>query len=189
MHLAYRPKDSMRGHGMKSIGTIQFISPWGLMFMSTSELGIYRIGFPDDPIPDTPFVGKHIAADYYEMFNCIDNRSLPIDVAQNLQNVIDFINGKNHGEDIWLCPICTDFQFLVYRELLKIPFGKTATYSEVAAAIGQPTATRAVATAIAKNPLAVIVPCHRIVPASGGIGNYFWGADRKRQILEYEARK
>lgn len=188
MYLSYIPKESPRWFGIKNLGTIQFISPWGLMSMTTSELGLYRIDFPNEPIPNTPFVGKKICAEYWEMFNSIDNGSLPgCNLAQNFQNAIDFINGKNDGKDIWMCPMCTDFQYLVYRHLITIPRGSTSTYSEVAEAIGQPTATRAVASAIAKNPIAVLIPCHRIVPASGGIGNYFWGADRKRLLLDYES--
>ena len=189
MYLSHKPKDCLRNHGTEHDITIQFMSPWGLMSMSTSEQGICKIGFPDEPLPYAHFVGKSISPKIIEKCNTLDKGYLPVDLARNMQNAIDFINGKNDGKDIWMYPICTDFQFKVYKHLITIPRGKTYTYREVAAAIGQPTATRAVATAIAKNPLAVLVPCHRIVPASGGIGNYFWGSERKRQLLDYESRR
>lgn len=187
MHLSYRPTDSLRGHEIVFEVTIQFYSPWGLMAMSTTESGISKIGFLDEPLPYAPFVGKCISPEIMEICNTLDKGHHPVSIAQNLQNAIDFINGKTDSEDVWICPICTDFQFKVYNHLISIPSGKTATYSAVAAAIGQPTATRAVASAIAKNPIAILIPCHRIVPASGGTGKYFWGADRKRRLLDYES--
>ena len=80
----------------------------------------------------------------------------------------------------------TAFQRLVWRELQRIPRGQTRTYHEVAQAIGHPTATRAVARACATNPLALVVPCHRVVRADGTPGGYRWGADRKRALLQAE---
>lgn len=82
----------------------------------------------------------------------------------------------------------TPFQQRVWRELLKIPAGTTVTYGEVARRIGKPRAVRAVASAIAANTLPVVIPCHRVVPASGGIGKYRWGVARKRWLLERERR-
>jgi len=80
----------------------------------------------------------------------------------------------------------TAFQWRVWRELTKIPRGQTRTYADVARAIGQPSAARAVARACASNPLALLVPCHRVVPAGGGIGGYRWGAETKRRLIEEE---
>lgn len=80
----------------------------------------------------------------------------------------------------------TAFQWQVWQALMAIPFGETRTYGEVAAAIGQPKAVRAVARACATNPVALAIPCHRVVPASGGEGGYRWGAHRKRALLKHE---
>jgi AraC family transcriptional regulator, regulatory protein of adaptative response / methylated-DNA-[protein]-cysteine methyltransferase len=80
----------------------------------------------------------------------------------------------------------TAFQHKVWDALRDIPFGETATYAEVAKRIGAPMATRAVAGACAANPLAVAVPCHRVVRADGGLGGYRWGVDRKRRLLARE---
>lgn len=85
-----------------------------------------------------------------------------------------------------LSPKGTDFQQSVWRALLEIPFGKLLNYKEIATHIGQPGASRAVGTAIAANPIALLIPCHRVVPASGGAGNYRWGSDRKLALLEAE---
>ncbi len=80
----------------------------------------------------------------------------------------------------------TAFQEQVWQALRQIPTGSTATYSEVATSIGKPKASRAVATACAANPLAVIVPCHRVVRASGELSGYRWGVERKRALLTDE---
>lgn len=80
----------------------------------------------------------------------------------------------------------TAFQASVWRALRRIPLGQTATYTQIAAAVGRPTAVRAVANACAANPLAVLVPCHRVVRADGGLGGYRWGRERKRALLRRE---
>ena len=80
----------------------------------------------------------------------------------------------------------TDFQIDVWRVLLEIPFGKTSTYSEIAMAINNPRALRAVGTAIGRNPVAILVPCHRVLRTDGGIGGYYWGIEKKKKLLEWE---
>ncbi|MGE4082249.1 MAG: bifunctional DNA-binding transcriptional regulator/O6-methylguanine-DNA methyltransferase Ada [Vicinamibacterales bacterium] len=81
----------------------------------------------------------------------------------------------------------TAFQWKVWKALQAIPAGETRTYAEVARAVGRPSAVRAVASACARNPVAVVVPCHRVVPKAGGLGGYRWGAERKRALLAREA--
>ena len=80
----------------------------------------------------------------------------------------------------------TPFQRAVWAALQQIPPGRTETYAQVAARIGNPGAARAVARACAANPVALLVPCHRVVPASGGTGGWRWGAARKRVLLDQE---
>ena len=80
----------------------------------------------------------------------------------------------------------TDFQMKVWRALLEIPFGKTSTYSDIAKAINNPRALRAVGTAIGRNPVAILVPCHRVLRSDGGIGGYYWGIEKKKILLEWE---
>jgi len=83
----------------------------------------------------------------------------------------------------------TAFQWRVWKALQAIPAGQTRSYAQVAEAIGRPRAVRAVARACATNPVALVVPCHRVVPASGGTGGYRWGADRKAALLARESRR
>ena len=82
----------------------------------------------------------------------------------------------------------TPFQFLVWDELRAIPAGETRSYSEIARRIGRPRAIRAVGTANGANPVSIIIPCHRAIRASGHLGGYRWGLERKRKLLEMEAR-
>lgn len=85
-----------------------------------------------------------------------------------------------------LSPEGTDFQKSVWRELLEIPLGSRVHYGTIAKKIRRPKAFRAIGTAVGANPISLLIPCHRVVPASGGIGNYRWNADRKRALLEWE---
>jgi AraC family transcriptional regulator of adaptative response/methylated-DNA-[protein]-cysteine methyltransferase len=78
------------------------------------------------------------------------------------------------------------FQWKVWRELQKIPFGETRSYGEIANAIGAPKAVRAVANACANNRAAVIIPCHRVVRQNGELGGYRWGLERKQRLIEKE---
>jgi len=80
----------------------------------------------------------------------------------------------------------TAFQRRVWDWLRAIPSGTTYSYSEAAKAIGAPNAARAIARACATNPVALVIPCHRIIPKGGGAGGYRWGLDRKRQLLKLE---
>ena len=101
--------------------------------------------------------------------------------------VLDGIAGALPARDLPLDLRGTAFQRRVWEELRRIPAGQTRTYAQVAAAIGHPKAARAVGRACATNPAPVVVPCHRVVPASGGLGNYSMGVERKRALLEREA--
>lgn len=80
----------------------------------------------------------------------------------------------------------TPFQLDVWSALLNIPLGSTTTYGSLAAEIGRPKAFRAVGSAVGDNPIFHAIPCHRVLPASGGVGNYFWGAEIKKAILDWE---
>lgn len=80
----------------------------------------------------------------------------------------------------------TPFQIDVWQALLTIPFGKTVSYREIAHAVGRPHAARAVGQAVGANPLSLVIPCHRVVPLSGGAGQYAWGEHIKKQLLQKE---
>jgi O-6-methylguanine DNA methyltransferase len=95
---------------------------------------------------------------------------------------IDFSNPKSYKYDL----VGTPFQKEVWKALMKIKPGQTKTYKEVAEMIGKPTAVRAVASAIAKNNIAILVPCHRVIRADGKIGEFRWGTNMKMKLLQTE---
>ncbi len=80
----------------------------------------------------------------------------------------------------------TNFQLKVWQALLNIPTGSTVTYGDIANAIGKPTSSRAVGNAVGGNPVAFVIPCHRVLRESGALGGYRWGADKKQAILAWE---
>jgi AraC family transcriptional regulator, regulatory protein of adaptative response / methylated-DNA-[protein]-cysteine methyltransferase len=103
-----------------------------------------------------------------------------------IEALLDFADSQTHWRVLPVDVRGTAFQERVWRALREIPAGQTRTYAEVAAAIGAPQSVRAVANACAANPVAVAVPCHRVLPKAGGVGGYRWGAATKKQLLELE---
>ena len=100
--------------------------------------------------------------------------------------ILAYLDGKEPDLDLPLDIRATAFQRRVWQELQKIPFGQTRTYAAVARGIGNPKAARAVAHACATNPVALVIPCHRVVRADGDLGGYRWGVTRKKVLLEGE---
>jgi AraC family transcriptional regulator of adaptative response/methylated-DNA-[protein]-cysteine methyltransferase len=100
--------------------------------------------------------------------------------------VLAHLEGRRPRLELPLDVQATAFQWQVWQALAAIPYGETRTYSDVARTIGQPRAARAVARACATNPVALAIPCHRVVPAAGGAGGYRWGTARKRTLLKME---
>jgi AraC family transcriptional regulator of adaptative response/methylated-DNA-[protein]-cysteine methyltransferase len=86
-----------------------------------------------------------------------------------------------------LCIKGTKFQIEVWRNLLQIPFGETINYQGLARSLGRPTAARAIGNAIGKNPVSYLIPCHRVIRASGALGGYRWGTERKQAMLDWES--
>ncbi len=106
------------------------------------------------------------------------------DTHQYIEGILSYLQGSS--VNIPMVPAGTEFQLRVWSALRAIPFGSTVTYSEVAEMIGQPLAVRAVANACARNPLPLIIPCHRVIRKNGELGGYGLGIDRKKKLLEQE---
>lgn len=102
------------------------------------------------------------------------------------ERVIHALDSATDDPDIPVDPRGTDFQKSVWRALREIPAGATVTYSELANRIGRPESVRAVAAACGANPIAVIVPCHRVIGKDGSLTGYAWGIEKKRMLLERE---
>ena len=111
------------------------------------------------------------------------------DFERLVAKVVGFIEAPALGLGLPLDVRGTAFQERVWRALREIPAGETATYTDIAARIGSPSAVRAVAQACGANPLAVAIPCHRVVRRDGNLSGYRWGIERKRELLKREAKK
>ncbi len=110
-------------------------------------------------------------------------------ILQAAQTQLDeYFAGKRRRFDLPLELTGTAFQVKVWKELIKIPFGQTISYTQLARQVKNPRACRAVGSANGKNPLCIIVPCHRVIAADGAIGGYSGGIAQKRQLLELEQR-
>jgi len=104
-----------------------------------------------------------------------------------VNRILEHLRGREPKLDLPTDVQATAFQRRVWEELRRIPYGTTRTYSQVARAIGQPEAVRAVARACATNPVSVVVPCHRVVRGDGKLAGYRWGVKRKQALLEHES--
>ena len=99
----------------------------------------------------------------------------------------EYFAGERTGFDLPLDPAGTPFQRAVWEALVEIPYGETVSYGELARQVGRPGASRAVGLANGRNPISIVVPCHRVIGASGSLTGYGGGLDRKRFLLELEA--
>jgi methylated-DNA-[protein]-cysteine S-methyltransferase len=113
------------------------------------------------------------------------NGALDAEVARQIE---DFFAGKRRAFDLPLAPDGSDFQKRVWEELIRIPFGETISYGELARRVGRPGAARAVGRANATNPIALIVPCHRVIGSNGKLTGYAGGIDLKEKLLVWERR-
>ncbi len=104
-----------------------------------------------------------------------------------MDQLTEYFAGKRKSFDLELEPIGTEFQQRVWSRLRAIPYGETLSYAELAEAIGQPTAIRAVASANARNPLSILIPCHRVVGSDGRLTGYAGGVENKRRLLDLES--
>ncbi|WP_242345497.1 methylated-DNA--[protein]-cysteine S-methyltransferase [Anaeromyxobacter terrae] len=102
------------------------------------------------------------------------------------RQLAEWFAGERTSFDLPLRPRGTPFQLEVWRALAEIPFGETRTYGEIAARLGRPTAARAVGAANGRNPVSIVVPCHRVIGADGALTGYAGGVERKRWLLEHE---
>ena len=154
--------------------------PLGCLLVAVTERGICKLSLGDGPAP--LFAG--LEAEFNRAERIQDDEG----VGYWVERIIAYLEGWQPDLNLPLDLRATAFQLKVWRELQAIPVGETRSYGEVAAAIGQPTASRAVASACARNPVALVIPCHRIIRADKRLGGYRWGIERKRALLERERR-
>jgi len=152
-------------------------SPFGEIIIASTQKGICHISFIKDQ--------KEGIANLHYFF---PNAQLKKNTSQMQQDALQFFASEwKDPKKIKLHLKGTPFQLKVWQSLLRIPFGNMATYGTIAGTIQNPKASRAVGTAIGDNPVAFLIPCHRVIKSSGIIGDYHWGSNRKTAILGWEA--
>jgi AraC family transcriptional regulator of adaptative response/methylated-DNA-[protein]-cysteine methyltransferase len=154
--------------------------PLGRLLVAQTARGICRVSLGNNV--------DELAAGLRAEFPAAEIRRDQGMLATSIGAILDYLEGER-ALDLPLDVRATAFQRRVWEALRRIPYGSTRSYAQVARAIGHPTATRAVARACATNPAALVIPCHRVVRADGGLGGYRWGIERKRALLEREQER
>lgn len=140
---------------------------FGCFLIKGSTLGISSIKLVENPPVERPEV--------------------PAELQKAVTQLQAYFNGDLEAFDLPLdWSGAPDFNIAVWKELVNIPYGRTTTYSAIAEKIGNPTAVRAVGLANRNNPIAIVVPCHRVIAKNGDLQGYFYGLDMKRRLLELE---
>ncbi len=178
--LGMTPATYARGGAGIGIAYATVPTSLGRLLVAATERGVCRVS-----------LGDNAAALAAELVAEFPGAKVLEDKSGKLEGwvgaILAYLDGREPHLDLPLDIRATAFQRQVWQELQRIPFGKTRSYAEVARLIGRPTATRAVAQACATNPVALVIPCHRVVKADGDLGGgYRWGVDRKRALLERE---
>ncbi|MEH2150555.1 bifunctional DNA-binding transcriptional regulator/O6-methylguanine-DNA methyltransferase Ada [Nostoc sp.] len=156
-------------------------SPLGYLLVATTEKGICTVKLGDEPdklehILNQEFHQAHIMRDDHTH-------------KEWIQAILDLIAGDETHLDLPLDVRGTAFQKQVWEALQKIPYGETCTYTDIARNIAKPQAVRAVGNACGANPIALIVPCHRVLRSDGSLGGYHWGIERKQKLLTQESER
>ena len=153
-------------------------TPLGCLFIAVTRRGICRLLFRRP--------GMSHALLQRQLLRQWPGATLVTDAGGTARYLAPLLE-KTPATEVDLDLRATAFQLRVWQALLEIPPGNTVTYGALAGRIGQPTASRAVGRAVAGNPVALLIPCHRVVPSGGGVGNYRWGVSRKRRLLAVES--
>ncbi|MCR6110104.1 methylated-DNA--[protein]-cysteine S-methyltransferase [Bacillus sp. A301a_S52] len=163
------------------IAVSEITTPIGPVSLATSEKGICFVEFgplqTTHPIFITKLKRYHIMAEVRE-------EKGPLIEAE--KQISDYFTGIRKGFDLPLDLFGTAFQKLVWHEVQKIPYGSTASYKQIAINIGAPKAVRAIGGANNKNPIPIIIPCHRVIGSNGAMVGYGGGLDKKEALLKHE---
>jgi AraC family transcriptional regulator of adaptative response/methylated-DNA-[protein]-cysteine methyltransferase len=173
------PGEYKNGGAALSINYSFSESPFGNILVASTQKGICHMAFADDEQEALQVLRRQFPnAVYKQVVDRIQQSALYI-----------FAQNWSRPEQVKLHLKGTDFQLKVWETLLKIPSGSLTTYKGIAGKINNPNALRAVGTAIGQNPIAYIIPCHRVIQSAGTLGNYHWGATRKQAMIGWEAAR
>jgi AraC family transcriptional regulator of adaptative response/methylated-DNA-[protein]-cysteine methyltransferase len=177
-HLGMTPKAYREGGNLQIIRYAFHSTSIGLLLVAATDKGICSIQFGDS---DGDLL-KNLQAEFSHATLIADSDRL----KPHLESVSEWLAGQSVSLDLPLDVRATVFQRRVWQYLQQIPYGTTRSYSEIAADLGNPNATRAVARACATNPVSLVIPCHRVVRQDGNMAGYRWGIARKESLLKLE---
>lgn len=164
-------------------------TPLGEVFVGGSPGGVHRVDFVRDH--RNGHAGTYDLAYWVERLEREAGEPARRDADagnEATSQLREYFDGARSEFTFALAPVGTDWQRSVWRQLLAIPFGATTTYGAIAQALGRPSASRAVGASVGRNPIAIVIPCHRVVGSNGALTGYAGGIDRKRWMLDLEAR-
>ena len=173
---AMSPGEYARGGAGLKIRWGWFDGPFGPALVMATDRGICGMGFADE-------MGDEAALED------LTSRWPKATFIQDPAAIRPLVDAAMGGQATSLHLIGAPFQIKVWEALLSIPSGHVTTYADIAGAIGHPTAHRAVGTAVGRNPISFLIPCHRALRRDGGLGGYHWGLPRKRAMLAWEAAR
>ena len=176
--LGMTPATYGKGGSGENIGFTIADSTLGKMLVAATQRGICAVMFGED--------AKLLERDLRQEFYAADIHRDDTELSEFVSSILSAIAAQKTELDLPLDIRATVFQQKVWHALRQIPAGETRSYSEIAKNVGDPSATRAVARACASNPVAVVIPCHRVVRETGGLAGYRWGVERKEELLRRE---
>jgi methylated-DNA-[protein]-cysteine S-methyltransferase len=149
---------------------------------------MYQVAFIKTPLGIAKIVGDEEGiSEIFALDEGKVSKTIPKELKEAVEQLKDYFLGKRNEFKFKLNPKGTDFQQKVWQELLNIPFGKTISYLDLAKKLGDPKVIRAAASANGKNPLWIVVPCHRVIGTDGALTGYVGGLWRKKWLLEHES--
>jgi methylated-DNA-[protein]-cysteine S-methyltransferase len=176
--LDHRFRAAAAAEGLLDVAYDVTDSPVGPLLVAVSPLGLCRISFEPDPEAHLDGLARSFGAR-------VLRAAPPLDPVR--RELDEYFSGRRTAFDVAVdLGSLRPFQRLVLTELARVPYGQTATYGALAARIGRPGSSRAVGGALNRNPIPLVLPCHRIVGADGRLVGYAGGIDRKRALLELE---
>jgi AraC family transcriptional regulator, regulatory protein of adaptative response / methylated-DNA-[protein]-cysteine methyltransferase len=177
-HLGMTPGEYRRGGAGATITFAITPTPLGRLLVAATERGLCAVRFGEN--------ASELERNLRDEFHAAELHRDDSAMRKYINPLLASIRGENTVIDLPLDVRATAFQMKVWETLRQIPSGETRSYSEVAREIGSPAAVRAVARACASNPVALAVPCHRVVRSDGDLAGYRWGIERKKKLLERE---
>jgi len=169
---------------MESLHTINIDSPIGPLFLAASAQGLVALEF-DSRLPGQQSIRPN-PLDLRKEKGALKFEDSPRQMQPYVSELEEYFAGKRREFTFGLDLRGTDFQLACWRALLAIPYGETRTYADIARAVGKPKAFRAVGMANNRNPIVIVVPCHRVIASDGTLRGYGGGLDVKRKLLELE---